>query len=72
MRRTMRGAMLDHKFNVGQTVFLDRSLTLSIPGGAYIVTKKLPEHNGEFEYRVKSINEPHERVVGESQLRKIP
>ena len=23
---------------------------------------------GEFEYRIKSINEPHERVVRESQL----
>ena len=68
----MRRAMLDHKFNVGQTVFLTPSLGLNMPGGAYIVTKKLPEHDGEFEYRVKSVNEPHERVVRESQLRKIP
>jgi hypothetical protein len=29
----------------------------------------LPEHDGEFKYRVKSINEPHERVVRENQLR---
>jgi hypothetical protein len=26
-----------------------------------MVTKKLPERDGEFEYRVKSANEPHER-----------
>ena len=61
-----------HKFRVGETVFLHRSLHLNIPGGAYLVTKKLPERDGEFEYRIKNVNEPHERVVRESQLRKIP
>jgi hypothetical protein len=39
-----------------------------VPGGAYVVTKRLPERNGEFEYQIKSVNEPHERVVRESQL----
>jgi hypothetical protein len=57
-----------YKFQIGQTVFLTASPRLNIPGGAYIVTKKLPEHNGEFEYRVKSVNEPHERVVREGEL----
>jgi hypothetical protein len=28
----------------------------------------LPERDGELEYRIKSVNEPHERVVRESQL----
>jgi hypothetical protein len=55
-----------HKFNIGQTVFLERSL--AVPGGARVITKRLPERGGEFEYRVKSANEPHERVVRESQL----
>jgi len=59
-----------YKFQIGQTVFLSPSL--HVPGGAYIVTKKLPKHNGEFEYRVKSANEPHERVVGESELSNVP
>jgi len=40
-----------------------------VPGGSYEITKKLPEHDGEFEYRIKSINEPHERVARESELR---
>jgi len=44
-----------YKFQIGQTVFLTPSLSRNIPGGAYIVTKKLPEHYGEFEYRVKSV-----------------
>jgi hypothetical protein len=45
--------MPTYKFQIGQTVFLSPSRTLKIPGGAFRVTKKLPEHNGEFEYRVK-------------------
>ena len=28
----------------------------------------MPERDGEFEYRVRSSHEPHERVVRESQL----
>ena len=56
------------KFHVGQTVFLVPSPHLNVPGGAYIVTKKMPERDGEFEYCVKSISEPYQRVVRESQL----
>jgi hypothetical protein len=55
-----------HKFNIGQTVFLERSL--AVPGGTCVITKRLPERDGEFEYRIKSVNEPHERVARESQL----
>jgi len=59
-----------HKFNIGQTVYLavylERFLAV---GGAYVITKRLPEHDGEFEYQIKSVNEPHERVARESQLK---
>lgn len=69
----LRGhVMPTHKFYIGQTVYLDPSFARNIPGGAYIVTKKLPEREGEFEYRVKGVNEPHERVVQENQLRSVP
>jgi hypothetical protein len=64
--------MPTYKFRIGQTVFLPASLSQNIPGGAYIVTKKLPEHNGEFEYRVRGVNEPYERVVRESELSVVP
>ena len=64
--------MPTYKFQIDQTVFLTSSPTLNIPGVEYIVTKKLPEHNGEFEYQVKSINEPYERVVRESELSEVP
>jgi len=63
--------MPTHRFHIGQIVFLKPSRDRNIPGGAYayIITKKLPERDGEPEYRVKSVNEPHERVVSESQMR---
>ena len=64
--------MPTYKFKIGETVFLKSSRDLNLPGGAYIVTKKLPEHDGEFEYRVRSSYEPHERVVRESQLAAAP
>ena len=42
-----RGArMAIHKFKIGETVFLEHSL--DVPGGAYVVTKRLPERDGEF------------------------
>jgi hypothetical protein len=36
--------------------------------GRYEVTKQLPARDGEFEYRIKSSAEPHERAVKESEL----
>jgi hypothetical protein len=64
--------MPTHKFQIGQTVFLSPTLGLNIPGGAYIVTRKLPERGGEYVYQVKSANEPHQRVVRESELTDVP
>jgi hypothetical protein len=64
--------MPTYKFQIGQTVFLLPSIIRHVPGGAYTVTKKLPEHDGEREYRVKSADEPYERVVRESELSAVP
>jgi hypothetical protein len=64
--------MPSYKFQIGQTVFLERSLNRNIPGGACVVIKKLPENHGEFEYRVRNDKEPHERVVRESELNDVP
>jgi hypothetical protein len=41
-------------------------------GGAYVIIRQLPERNGECEYQIKSAREPHDRVVGESQLSATP
>jgi hypothetical protein len=48
--------MLSHKFRIGQLVQLAPGR--NVPGGSYEVIKKLPESRGEFEYRIKSMNEP--------------
>ena len=63
--------MPTHKFHVGEIVQLSRSITRNLPGGSYTIIKQLPENAGEFGYRVKNINEPHERVVRESELREL-
>ena len=60
--------MTTHKFKAGQSVFLAPSYVSNLPGGAYVVTKQMPKRDGEFEYHVRSVNEPHERVARESEL----
>jgi hypothetical protein len=65
----MESAKRMHKFKVGQSVSLQSTLyNRDSARGAYEVTKQLPERDGQFEYRIKSSREPHERVVGESEL----
>jgi hypothetical protein len=61
--------MIMHKFKLRQTVFLQpTSLNRDAATGAYEVTKQLPERDGQFEYRIKSSREPHERAVRESEI----
>jgi hypothetical protein len=57
-----------HKFRIGQIVQLAPAISRNVPGGSYEITMRLPENNGEFEYRIKGVNEPHERVVRESEI----
>jgi hypothetical protein len=59
-----------HKFHVGQLVQFnpDRNERFSAPGGAYEITKRLPYNGQEYEYRIKSAREEHERTARESQL----
>ena len=54
---------MDQRVTLATNV-INRSAT----GGSYVVTKQLPERDGEFEYRIKSVSEPHERVARESEL----
>ena len=54
--QTLRGAFPDGRYHVGAAL------------GAFEVTKQLPERDGEFEYRIKNVAEPHERVARESEL----
>ena len=62
--------MASHRFKVGQIVTIKPAFSRNVPGGVYIATKQLPENRGEFEYRIKSVEEVHERVARESELTK--
>lgn len=61
---------MTHQFCPGQSVRLLRSSLRSAAGGEFKVIRSLPEDGGETQYRIKSVREPHERVVRESDLRK--
>jgi hypothetical protein len=59
--------MSGHKFKIGQLVnYHSRE---RVPG-VYQITQLLPPEGDEFQYRIKNINEPHERVAKESELRR--
>jgi hypothetical protein len=62
----------EHKFKIGQSVSLTsgpfgRGKTNSI----YKVTQLLPREGEDYQYRIKNADEPHERVVKESQLHRL-
>src|SRR5215471_1628525 len=61
--------MSTHKFDVGEKIdFVPAFHQRSAPTTEYQIVRQLPDHNGEFFYQIKSASEPHDRVVGESQL----
>jgi hypothetical protein len=61
--------MSTHKFDVGEKVdFVPAFHQRSAPTTEYQIVRQLPDNNGEFFYQIKSAREPHDRVVGESQL----
>jgi hypothetical protein len=68
---TLESSMLSHKFRIGQRVEFDPARSRNAPGGSYEIKKRLPESRGEFEYRIKRVDEPHERLVRESELRGV-
>ena len=45
--------MPTHRFKIGETVFVGVARHLNFPGGAYVVTAKLPERDGELSRRMK-------------------
>jgi hypothetical protein len=57
--------MSGHRFKIGQLVFyLNRDAT----SGAYQITQLLPPEGEAFQYRIKNVNEPHERMAREHEL----
>ena len=58
--------MSGHKYKIGQ---LANYLSRDAASGVYQVTQLLPPEGEVFQYRIKNVNEPHERVAKEHELR---
>ena len=64
--------MSAHKFRIGQIVTYrpDQRSQDTPAGGVYMIIARLPTStDGQFEYRIRNLNEQHERVAKESELR---
>jgi hypothetical protein len=59
---------MPHKFKIGQAVEYASPRWIYAPPGIYVVTAKLAERDGEFEYHIKHLKELHERIARESEL----
>jgi hypothetical protein len=57
-----------HKFHLGQLVEFNPPRGIYAPRGPYVVTAKLPERDGAFEYRIRGASEEHERIARENEL----
>jgi hypothetical protein len=66
---TMENAVAHHKFKIGQSVtYTSGPFGAGGASNVYKITQLLPPEGDDFQYRIKSAAEPHERVVKESQL----
>ena len=68
----MEDHLSGHKFKVGQSV----NYTYGPRGvvgtnTVYKITQLLPAEGDERQYRIKSADEPHERVVKETQIERV-
>ena len=59
--------MSPHKFKAGDIVALKLAMNRFAPSDVFEVMKQLPG-GSEPEYRIMSVNEPHERAARESEL----
>jgi hypothetical protein len=44
-----------HKFKIGERLFPARSVGLDVPDSAYVIIKRLPMRDGEFEYQIRAL-----------------
>jgi len=59
----------EHKFKVGQIVsYTTGPFGRASATSTYEIMALLPPHGEDQQYRIKSPNEPHERVAKESEL----
>jgi hypothetical protein len=62
--------MPDHAFHTGQFVDYAAPRLIGAAPGPLQITRQMPSEDGEFKYRIRSPNEPHERDVKESDLKR--
>jgi hypothetical protein len=61
--------MAEHKLKIGQTVyFRPKRSMVDASAGSYLITRRLPEADGEFQYVIRSAYDGRERVAKESEL----
>jgi hypothetical protein len=60
--------MSEHAFTIGKMVDYLPPSRYSSSAGAYQVTRRLRSDAGQNQYRIKSPDETHERIVKESEL----
>ncbi len=59
-----------HRYRIGQLVeFMPDKLQVSVPSGAYSITRLLPAVGRDHQYRIKNATELFERIARESQLK---
>jgi hypothetical protein len=59
---------MNHKFKVDQVVRFVAGPHERQFGGLFKIVSKMPAEHGEFQYRIKSTKDSHERVVREAQI----
>jgi len=69
MRAILQNTVVTDRFPVGTMVRLSRTRPLhNAVSGLYEVLARLPERDGEFQYRIKSEREPYQRIMKASEL----
>jgi hypothetical protein len=71
INRTTEKAVTSHKFKIGQSVNYTSGPFGASASGVYEITQLLPPEGDDFQYKIKSAREPHERVAKESQLDRV-
>jgi hypothetical protein len=72
MRVAHADNVVGHRFAAGHVVHLDGAVPFcNAAGGNYEVVAQLPERDGEFQYRIKSVREPYQRIVREGELETV-
>lgn len=59
---------MQHKFKIDQMVRFVAGPHERHFGGLYKIVSHMPAERGEFQYRIKSSKDAHERVVREGQI----